>query len=449
MSKNWNKKMNKAFIFFYFSMALTALFLPLQNSDAAQRSSLQSIPAQPFHGVWLIRDPDAQRITAHLVVHAGEADNPGTEGLAHYVEHLAWLNTGAQDQSNYDSHSNAWTSAIATGYWLNSSAENLEEILHKLMLVLSPLVVDEQIMLEERNIILREHDYRLGNNPLSRYAEAFFARLHTHDPRGRSIIGKPEVIRTFSLDEARQLHANSHCIDNATLLIVGNLTARQLRRALKSATGDIQSCHVKPSPLHYQMTEKGLNESVTLTDKQTVQHRLFFGTTVQLPTPIDPHALEAQLQLLKAVLNSTLPGSLARPLRFDAHIANSYELQMSALDRQHLMLNFFATPDMGISLEKLLERFEAELSAIAAAGIPEKTFERIQMRMLRDLGRVSDPLTSSLQHSLRLIAARTEPQTHEQYIAQIETVTLEQVNQLIMALAGDGHRVTKFITPQE
>ena len=45
-----------------------------------------------FQHIYLITDRDARSFEARLIFQAGELDNPYTEGLAHYVEHLAWLN---------------------------------------------------------------------------------------------------------------------------------------------------------------------------------------------------------------------------------------------------------------------------------------------------------------------------------------------------------------------
>ena len=45
-----------------------------------------------FQHIYLITDRDARSFEARLIFQAGGLDNPYTEGLAHYVEHLAWLN---------------------------------------------------------------------------------------------------------------------------------------------------------------------------------------------------------------------------------------------------------------------------------------------------------------------------------------------------------------------
>ncbi|MGB1413797.1 MAG: hypothetical protein ACPG6U_04130, partial [Paracoccaceae bacterium] len=44
-----------------------------------------------FKAVYLIPNIRSDRVDTHLIFQNGEVDNPYTEGLMHYVEHLTWL----------------------------------------------------------------------------------------------------------------------------------------------------------------------------------------------------------------------------------------------------------------------------------------------------------------------------------------------------------------------
>ncbi|MBL4556671.1 MAG: hypothetical protein JKP98_04170 [Rhodobacteraceae bacterium] len=63
----------------------------------------------------------------------------GQEVLAHYTEHLAWLNAMGATVRDADRHSNAWTNAYAVGYWLSGAPDDLPELLRALSGVFDPL----------------------------------------------------------------------------------------------------------------------------------------------------------------------------------------------------------------------------------------------------------------------------------------------------------------------
>ena len=72
-----------------------------------------------FKAVYLIRDSSIDLIQIHLIVQSGEAENPFEEGMAHYVEHIAWLNVLEAGRGFQHHNSNAWTTHLSTGYWVS------------------------------------------------------------------------------------------------------------------------------------------------------------------------------------------------------------------------------------------------------------------------------------------------------------------------------------------
>ncbi len=60
-----------------------------------------------FQHIYLITDRDAGSFEAGLIFQTDELDNPYAEGLAHYVEHLAWLNVTQSKNFEALRHSNA------------------------------------------------------------------------------------------------------------------------------------------------------------------------------------------------------------------------------------------------------------------------------------------------------------------------------------------------------
>ncbi len=79
-----------------------------------------SLDPQGFRAAYLIPatggDPQV-----HLIVTSGEMDNQGTEGIPHFAEHLAWLNSVGANTAWQDRDTNAYTTPEQTEYFVASS----------------------------------------------------------------------------------------------------------------------------------------------------------------------------------------------------------------------------------------------------------------------------------------------------------------------------------------
>lgn len=162
-------------------------------------------------------------------------------------------------------------------------------------------------------------------------------------------------------------------------------------------------------------------------------------------------ALRQQLVLLRDVLLSTLPGSIARPLRFDSFIAESFGLDIDLVAPRHLELEFDAWPDRGVSLDTLLREFEKAVSATAARGIPNETFRRVRQRWLDRLEGRRDRQEFAFREVVQAIERRTGelPRELSAYREDASRITLAQLDALMRLLAGTGRVVATKALPVE
>ncbi|MBF2761528.1 MAG: insulinase family protein [Ectothiorhodospiraceae bacterium AqS1] len=169
-----------------------------------------------FSEAILIEDETVAGIVLHLVFPAGEASNPFDEGLAHYVEDLAWLGVFGKKDDDDDHHSNAQVNGFTTLYRLDTNRDDLPDSLRKLISVSAPLSVESDFALQERNILLREYDLRVRERPLYPVYREMDRSLFGTGMLARSVIGEPSMIARYSLEDARSLHRRSHLLSSAT-----------------------------------------------------------------------------------------------------------------------------------------------------------------------------------------------------------------------------------------
>ncbi|MBB3141780.1 M16 family metallopeptidase [Halomonas organivorans] len=398
------------------------------------------------HDVYVQRT-DAREVQVHVIVGHGHP----APGLAHYVEHLAWLNTVGGKQRSADRHSNAWTNRYAAGYWLSGKPDDLEDILQNLSGLFHPLGIPAEFAEEERDIILREYEHQTVNKPDAQAAEAMNAFLYAGNSIASSVIGTPGDIRALDYDEARALHEATHQPDNATLVVVGDVSERQVSRALQKVDWpglEKENTDIVPPTFELAPPAKAMLRY----PQADASPRLTFRRVVELPEPVQFDLLEAHATLLRDILDTNLPGGLAGPLRFDASIARRFDIQIWPIDERHVELSFTAAPDREASLSYVRVAFEEKLAEIAASGIPEETYHRVFSRFEHfwpDWDDSDESARWMAGYVLDRVSALRKPLQVSDVKRLQHNLSYQTINTLLNEIAGEGRTAAAFIGPEE
>lgn len=409
--------------------AISAGWLALEKQQSAFR--------------FVVETPD-DRIEAHVVI-----PNANSSAVAlHYTEHLAWLNAVGGERAA-DRHSNAWTSDTAVGYWLSGAPEDLPELLETLSGVFDPLELPREFAHQERDIVLREYEFRMSGNPDGQAAEAMDAFLYDGNAVAASVIGSPEQIMALDYEDARAHHATTHVPEHARLVVIGDVTKRQVRRAMREAGWP----EAEPADVGSPPFEIAAPETTTLSyPDQDAAPRMIWRRLVALPEPVQFDLLEAQTALLRDILDTNLPGGLAGPLRFDAAIARSFNVQIWPIDEDNIEISFTAAPDAGVSLAKLKAAFEATLSEVANGGIPEAAYSRVLNRFdgfWPDWDDEDETARWMADYVLSRVSNLREPMSERELRRLHRGLSLDTTNALLRQLTGEGRTAIAFIGSEE
>ena len=403
-----------------------------------------NFPTSLLHSdaVSIVELSENKLVQLELVISAGDI----AAVHAHYTEHLTWLPNVGKDSRPENRHTNAWTNDYAVGYWLSGSPEDLPEMLRRLKVVFDPIDLPVEVAETERDIILREYDWRMANNPDAQAAEEMEAFLYEGNAIAASVIGTPEQIKALVYEDAKAFHAETHRPERARLVVIGDVTDRLLADAME-AVGfpdlDANRKDITPPPF-------ALAASEARTFRYPVPDaapRMIWRRVVALPDPADFDLLEAQTSLARDILETNLPGGLAGPLRFDAFITKNFAISVTPIDETHIELIFSAEPDKGIGFAMMQSAFEAALAG-SAQGVPNTTYDRVRERFEGFWPDWSDETETArwmADYALSRVSVLREPKSERQMRkidAQIDSV---DINTILAALAGPGRTAIAFI----
>ena len=115
--------------------------------------------------------------------------------------------------------------------------------------VSAPFTLAKSFMLEERDIILREYEANVAENPYFEIEQNITKALYPSSPWARSVLESPTEIEGFSLINAKKLHRKSHELDNDILIVTGNISKTTLQKALRNLNFPKPAAPIAPTPL--------------------------------------------------------------------------------------------------------------------------------------------------------------------------------------------------------
>lgn len=405
----------------------------------------------PLRAVYLVPDNDTELITVAILILAGEVDFDGPEGLSHYLEHLMfWHADNVRGEPIHARDGNAWVNGIVTTYYNRAEASELPEMIEFAKRILIPPELDTAYMLEERDVVIREYDLRVSENPDSRVLTDLRKQLYDNHPVSRSVIGTPESIGSLTIQHALDFHQQYYHPANAVLIVSGNVTEAQISELLNARFAVLPPSTL-PASLPHTQAWRQMNVSGTLdrvneySEKQAKSSRVSYVSLSDWSTEGDELQDQYTLQFTQRLLQSALPGSIAKPLRLDNFIISGYNLDIIKQLDEQVELNILAWPDDGISLEKAKESLVAALLQQGIDGIPAKSFERIKKRWLQTARREGGDVQTLLWRSWSHLSLGLAPNSPAEHLLRIESITQSDVNSLLSAFGKPQRKVVGLI----
>ena len=302
-------------------------------------------------------------------------------------------------------------------------------------------------MRRERDVVAREYDLRISEHPERRFHMHLSKVLYGNGPAGKSVIGTPASIRSLTVADALRQHAKFYVPANATLVIAGNIGRDDARKLAEKHFGTASAGQAAGRA--WKSDIPGGTDRIELrrADRQIRTESVFVRKIVRMPGYAH-HALVRIAARLSGVLSSPLPGSLDSSLRHDAALVSEFRFGLNVLTDEIFEVSFWARPETGVSLERVVEEYETALNRLARTGLTEATVSRAIAWATKSAERQRHRLDARMAAaSLWLAHDVTLPST-PQSIDAIKSLSKADFDRLLRALVLPGRTVVGFITSE-
>lgn len=174
--------------------------------------------------------PHLESVALGTWIKSGSRNETEAEhGIAHLLEHMAFKGTNtrtarqiAEQIENVGGEVNAATSTETTSYYARVLKDNVPLAVDILADILTDSVFDEEELEREKHVILQEIG-AADDTPDDVVFDRFSEQAYRGQTIGRSILGTPETVNSFSSDQIRAYLSRNYTTDRMFVVAAGKV----------------------------------------------------------------------------------------------------------------------------------------------------------------------------------------------------------------------------------
>lgn len=409
------------------------------------------------------------RVELRLAVSAGAMqEDDDQQGLAHFVEHMAFNGTKNFEKSElvdylesvgtkFGPDLNAYTSFDETVYMLQTRTDD-EEILNKGLLVMedwaSGLLFDHEEIDKERGVV--ESEWRTRLSPNQRMSNQYFPVMYQGSRYAKRLpIGKPEIIRNADYEAFKRFYRDWYRPERMALVIVGDVNVDEMEAEVKKRFGKI--------PASKTLREKRSNEvpdhKETLVSLVTDEEAPFTNIRLMYKHDFEPVlTMAGYRQKIVQRLYNTMLGNRLNEIGQGPNPPFTYAYTGYSRDVGDLSTyESFAMAPEGESF-RALETIVKENERVLRHGFQSTELERAKKSVLTGMKKAqkekdkTDSRRFAMRYVYNFLDNNPIPSIDEEvafYEQMLPTIKVEEINLLAEKWITDENRVVVITGPEK
>ena len=323
-------------------------------------------------------------------------ETPGQTGLSHALEHMMFkgsekLGPGEASRILRDlgAEENAFTSDDYTAYYQVLARDRLPVAFELEADRMASLRLPADEFSREIEVIKEERRLRTDDQPTAKAYERFNAMAYPASGYHTPTIGWMADLERMTVEDLRHWYQSWYVPNNATLVVVGDVTPDEVKTLAQRFFGGIPKRPVPSAKLPLELAEPGLRQ-LTLHVRTQLPSLIYGFNVPSLATAKDPRTVHA-LRLISALLDGGYSARLSTRLEREQELVSGASTNYDAFARGDSLFVISATPntqknktlaDVEAGIWKLLEELKTtppsaeELERVRAQVIAGLVYNR-------------------------------------------------------------------------
>jgi len=399
-------------------------------------------------------DRRAPVVVSMVWYRAGSVDETnGTTGVAHVLEHMMFKGTERVPSGEFSrrvaragGRDNAFTSRDYTAYFQNIHKSQLPLVLEMEADRMVNLTLAREEFDKEIKVVMEERRWRTDDRAQSLLYEALMATALKAHPYRTPVIGWMSDLQTMTVDDARDWYRRWYAPNNATLVVVGDVSGPEVLALAQRHFGPIPARALPPRKAQTEPEQSGVRRvSVKAPSELPI---VFMGYRVPVLQDPDkdwePYALDILEGILSGNEAARLNASLVRGSRLAASAGASY----AGVGRGPGMFLLTGAPSAGRTVAELEEALKGEVARVVREGIAEDELARVKAQVVAGQVYSRDSMMFQARQIGALETIGLSHRSIDLQIRRLREVTAEQVQSVARKYFVDDGLTVAVLDPQ-
>jgi zinc protease len=370
-----------------FLAGLLLLIAAAPSPAVAQRFDAETFTLPNGLQVVALPNHRVAAVTQMVWYKTGAADDPrGKSGIAHFLEHLMFKGTRANPPGTFSAQiaqnggrDNAFTTEDYTVFHETVATDRLDLVMRLEADRMAGLVLDDTVVLPERDVILEERRMRIDNDPSALLREQSMAGLFLNASYHNPTIGWEHEMRGLGTADALAFYRDWYTPNNAVLIVAGDVDAAEVGTLAERHFGPLAA---RPVPARLRLDEPPHYAAIRLEMKsprvaQPSWRRVYLAPSYRAGATQHAYALQVLAEILAGSANSRLHQALVLDKGLALTIGAGYSPSVIGLAD----FGVYATPKPGVAVADVEAAVDAELRRLVEHGVEADEVAQAARRM--------------------------------------------------------------------
>jgi len=311
---------------------------------------------------------------------------------------------------------------------------------------MADLLLSDQEFSKEIRVVMEERRLRTDDQPKSLLYEAFMAAAYQAHPYRTPVVGWMDDLEAMRATDARAWYERWYAPNNATLVVVGDVSAADVFEQAQHYFGAIPAKPMGVRKPQHEPLQLGVKR-VTVKAPAELPYVLM-GWHVPVLRNVAQDWEPYALWVLSAVLDGNDAARLQRALVRDSRVAVSTGCSYDAVNRGPGMFLLSATPSAGRTVEEVEAALREQIQRIAREGVTEEELKRVKAQVIAGQVFQRDSMFSQAMQMGALDNAGLPYDSSDLQAKRLQDVTAAQVQEVAKKFFVDDSLTIAVLDPQ-
>jgi zinc protease len=399
-------------------------------------------------------DHRAPIVVSQVWYRAGSMDEfNGTTGVAHMLEHMMFKGTKDVPEGQFSKliaaaggRENAFTNTDETVYFEQLQKDQLALALRLEADRMHNLLLNDESFAKENKVVMEERRMRTDDQPQALVYENMMSVAFQAHPYRRPVIGWMNDIENMTVNDARDWYQRWYAPNNATLVVVGDVTVADVKALATQYFAGIAS---KPLPVRKPQVEPD-QDGIKRINVKAPAKLPYVLMAYHVPVLRDamhdtePYALE----VLAGILDGNEAARLGRVLVREQRVASQAGASYDLVARGPGLFMLDGTPTQGKTVADLESALRAQVTAIIQTGVSADELKRVKAQVIASNVYQRDSTFYQAMQLGEYVSAGLPVEAVADHVNKVQAVTAAQVQAVARKYLVDSALTVATLDPQ-